>query len=65
MARRRVSYRLSDEALAGFDRMATRNGITITALLEAFGQLARHRDPDGLEVVTRARAIDRERRSRR
>lgn len=65
MARRRVSYRLTDEALAGFDRMAARRGITVTAMLEAFGHLATDHDPDGDEVVDRARAIDRERRSRR
>lgn len=65
MARHRKSYRLSDEALAGLDRLAARRNVTVTALLEAFGQLAATHDPHAAEVIERARAIDRERRSRR
>lgn len=65
MARHRKSYRLSDEALAGFDRMSARHNITVTALLEALGQLSADRDPSAVEIIERARAIDRERRSRR
>lgn len=65
MARHRKSYRLSDEAVTGFDRMAARHRITVTAMLEAFGQLAAHDDPQPAEVVERATGIDRQRRSRR
>lgn len=58
--------RISDEARRGFDRLATRHGVTLTALLEALGQLV-EAQPDALppEVIDAARRIDFERRSRR
>lgn len=63
--RRQRSYRLTDDAVAGLDRMATRHRVTVTALLEAFGQLAQGHDPTPNEVIARATQIDRERLNRR
>lgn len=61
---RKRTYRLTDQAVDGLDRLATRHRITVTALLEALGRL--HRDLDlPIEVVDLAHEIDRERRSRR
>ncbi len=61
---RQRSYRLTDEAVAGFDRLATRRRVTVTALLEAFGRLADD-NPTIDVIVALARDIDRERYSRR
>lgn len=62
---RKRTYRLTDDAVAGFDRLATRRHVTVTALLEALGTLSRHRDPTLDEVIAEARRLDVERRSRR
>jgi hypothetical protein len=61
---RQRSYRLTDAAVAGFDRMATRHHVTVTALLEALGVIGADHDPSIDEVVSLARRLDRERRSR-
>lgn len=61
---RQRSYRLTDEAVAGFDRLATRHRVTITALLEAFGRLATE-NPTIDDIVQLAWDIDRDRHSRR
>ena len=65
-APRQTSVRISDEARRGFDRLATSHGVTLTALLEALGQLIES-TPDAIppEVIDAARRIDFERRSRR
>ena len=62
----RVSLRLSDEARRGLDRAATSSGVTLTAMVEAFGRLL-DADPSLLldEAVALARRIDFDRRSRR
>lgn len=65
MAGRQRSFRLTDAAMAGLDRLATRHHVTQTALLEALGTLSRHRDPTLAEIIDEARRLDRERRSRR
>lgn len=57
-----LQVRLTPEARAGLDRMCGRRGVTLTAYLEALGQLQPQIDD---EVVALAREIDRERRSRR
>jgi hypothetical protein len=57
-----LQVRLTEDARAGLDRIASRRGVTITALFEAIGQL---QPPIDDEVVDLARSIDRERRSRR
>ena len=57
-------FELTDEAIAGIDRLASRYRITKTALVEALGQLAQSIDLPP-EVVERAHDIDKERRSRR
>lgn len=62
---RKRTYRLTDEAVAGLDAMATRNGTTVTALLESFGVLGRRRNPTMRQIVDHARRIDAKRRSRR
>lgn len=57
---------VTDRADAGIDRMLARRGVTWTALVEALGQLLDEGTdwvPD--EAVERARAIDRQRYSRR
>lgn len=66
VATTRVSIRLSDEAHQGWDREATRNGVTLTALIEALGQaLCDGKRPIPATILDAARAIDFERRSRR
>ena len=62
----KVSLRLTEDARRGLDRAAARAGVSLTALLEAFGLLLLEQ-PDLLldEAVERARQIDAERRSRR
>lgn len=57
-------FELTDDAIEGLDRLAQRHRITKTAMVEALGQLAADIDLPA-EVVGRAIAIDRERRSRR
>ena len=65
-APRQTSVRISDDARRGFDRLATSQGVTLTALLEALGQRV-ETQPDVIpaEVIDAARRIDFERRSRR
>jgi hypothetical protein len=65
VARRPIYARLTDEAWRGWDRVATRRNITLTAVLEAMGEAldTGYQLPDS--VIERARDIDRERRSRR
>lgn len=64
--RRRLPVRLTEEAHAGLDALATRHGVTRTAMLEALGLLGALNKPvDWEQVIRRARQIDRERRSRR
>lgn len=62
----RVSARVSDEARRGWERAATVNGCTFSALVEALGlALHEHQWEVPPDVVERARKIDRERYSRR
>jgi hypothetical protein len=52
-------------AFGGWDDKCTNNGVTVTALVEALGQMLADGDdwvPD--EAIRRARLLDRERRSR-
>lgn len=63
--RRERYFRLTDEAHAGLDALATRHGVTMTALLEGLGLLGRRGDPTIDEVIATAREIDGRRRSRR
>lgn len=61
----RISARLTDGAAGAWDRTCTREGVTLTALLEALGQaIALDRWHPPVTVVTAAKQIDRERRSR-
>lgn len=62
-----MQAKLTDEAAAGWDRYCTRRNVTYTALMEALGQRLADGDDTWLpeDVVARAHAIDRERRSRR
>ena len=62
--RKRIDIELTDQAVDGLDALVTRHGITKTALIEALGQLGAGVDLPR-EVVDLARAVDRERRSRR
>lgn len=62
-----LSVRLTERSRLAWDRYATRRGVTLTTLAEAIGE---HLDagqddwvPDS--VITRARELDRQRRSRR
>jgi hypothetical protein len=64
MARRLLQVRLTDEARAGWDKASTEEVATVTALLEAYGEALAADDKLPPKVVNRARAIDRERRSR-
>jgi hypothetical protein len=66
MAWQHRNVRLTDASAQAWDRLCTRRGVTLTALLEALGQLAAEGEtwvPD--DAVERARDIDRDRRSRR
>lgn len=66
MTERRITpLRLTEESRAGWDRACSRHRVTMTALAEALG-LALADDVELLpaEVVERAAAIDRQRRSR-
>lgn len=66
MAWQHRNVRLTDTSAAGWDRLCTRRGVTLTALLEAVGQmLDEGADWPIDEAIDRARQIDRERRSRR
>lgn len=61
----RISARLSEHAGAGWDRTATREGVTLTALLEALGlDLADDHWKPPRRVIDEARRIDRDRRNR-
>lgn len=62
---RQRSYRLTDRAVEGLDRIATRHHVTVTALLEAFGTVGADHDPTIDEVVAYAHELDRQRRNRR
>lgn len=62
----RVSAELTDTARSGWDRACGRHGTTLTALVESIGQALLEGDAwVPAEVIDRARAIDRERHSRR
>jgi hypothetical protein len=66
MAWQHRNVRLTDDAAAGWDRLCTRRGVTMTALIEALGRSLNEGEewvPD--DAIRRAREIDRERRSRR
>ena len=63
--RRPLPVRLTEEAHAGLDTLATRHHVTRTAMLEALGLLGAQGDIDWEAVIERARSIDIERRSRR
>ena len=60
-----LGVRLTPEAWAAWDRLCTLRGVTMTTLAEALGQmLAEGEDWVPESAIERARAIDRERRSR-
>lgn len=59
-----MNIRLTEEAIEGLDRLRTRNHASLTALIEALGQLGTTVELPA-EVVELARRIDRERGSRR
>ena len=66
-----VRARVSDESYEGWVAFCRLHGISVSALVEAIGPLMREwadagtMTPYGERVVTRARAIDEERRRRR
>jgi hypothetical protein len=65
---RKIGAWLSDEAAAGWQQFAAGHGVTVTALLEAFGVALPLPDlPERAvaELVAIARQVDLERRSRR
>lgn len=65
MERRQIHARLDPRAWEAWDRWLTREGVTLSAALEAFGrELAEGRAPP-VRVARRARVIDRERGSLR
>lgn len=60
-----IRARLSDESSRAWDRTVTREGVTMTALLEALGrEMSAGRWHPTRGAVELARKIDRERRSR-
>ncbi len=59
-----MNLRLTEEAITGLDRLRTRHHASLTALIEALGQLGADTELPP-EVVELARRIDRERHSRR
>lgn len=60
-----IRARLTDQAGGAWDRLATSEGVTITALVEALGlELDEKRWRPTAATITRARQIDRDRRSR-
>lgn len=63
--RRRLPVELTDDAHAGLDALATRHHVTKTAMLEVLGQhgLA-GRSIVWEDIITEARDLDQERRSR-
>lgn len=63
--RRPLQVALTETARAGWDNLSAEHGATITAIIEAMGQLAGTGRVFPDEVVARARQIDAERRSRR
>lgn len=61
----RISARLTDGAATAWDRSATTEGVTLTALLEALGRdMATGKWKPPRHAIELARKIDRERRSR-
>lgn len=68
MDERRLGARLSDEAADGWHQFADLHGVSVSALLEAFGRAlaaaVEGREPRLAEVVDEARVIDTERRKR-
>lgn len=67
MARVHVTVRLSPEARKGWEMAALQGGVTLTALVEAIGQtlLEQKGGLTNAAVLTLARKIDLERRTRR
>lgn len=67
----KVTLRLTQEARRGWERIALRHGLTLTALAEAIGQAFDERPdvmasvPEWQQVIAEAQRIDQERRSRR
>jgi hypothetical protein len=62
----RVSIRLSDQARRGVDQLVHDAGVSLTAIIEAFGLLyAEDRRTVSEDVLARARQVDAERRDRR
>lgn len=60
-----VRARLSDEGYRGWDRTVTREGVTLTALVESIGrELDAGSWHPPRRMIDEARKIDRERRSR-
>lgn len=63
--RKPYPIRLTDEARAGWERLCTRERVTMTALVEAIGlEVADGREPVTVATIERAAAIDRERKNR-
>ena len=66
MRRRNLQLRLTEDARRGWDRFATSERVTVTALIEAIGlELRDGRKLFSARTVNRAAAIDRARSSRR
>lgn len=60
-----IRARLTDESSRAWDRTVTREGVTMTALLEAIGrEIAAGRWQPTKRMIDQARRIDSERRSR-
>lgn len=62
-----MQAKLTDEAAAGWDQLATRRNVTFTALMEALGELLAASEVEWVpdEAIARAHELDRQRRSRR
>lgn len=66
MERRTLQLRVTEEARSGWDRLATEERVTMTALVEAIGlDLAEGRTVVPGRTIRRAASIDRARSSRR
>lgn len=63
----RLHARVTEDVSDAFDRLRTDTGVTYTALVQALGELLVDGDRSWIpeQAIRRARAIDRERGSRR
>jgi hypothetical protein len=67
---RKITVRLTDESLAGWNKVALGAGVSLTAFIEAIGLDMNERgvipeNRQGHDILNQARQIDQERRNRR